>query len=758
MKKKIIALVLALVMSIAALVSCGGFYLVNQDLSQYATFDVAAFKDALQKIEITDGDFTTNEATRDEKVIESIYSEITGAIVKNARDSEKLEAGVIGERDVLYYCYYITYTNDDGVTSVFNYSDMKESAITASSTSSNHVIQLAVVDKDDEFLTKLQAAVTGVDVTDKIYSMDATKGTQVTANDTIVVSFNREYTLEIPKVDEDGNPVTDNDGNPVTETETYKETALYHTIKLDTTATDDALMQLLLADGTTLKVGNNVSVKVGEGESAKDSTTFDVKQGEVTYTYSNFKVEWIVESEGAAIAEIKHTPYDKETKLEPSDLHISDTKIDLKDKELTYHIFPVYYLAVPEISAETILEEIFGSKLTVDSLEALGDEEYKLGEKTVKDLIAELADLYSETYDEKSTDETIKNLIALKKAFDDAEKAYDDEDDATKLDALEEALDAAELAYDNALDAAIKDKILQITATTKADADPMTKLIVDEYTEDTYHSLKEAYDKEITEAVGVEVYKLIDKYVTVTAYPDELVDEFYHHLYEEYEYKFYKEKYDSNNSNYKYYGGDFNKYLLAATGAEKDHKGDITAAITAEAKEFIDPLIKVYVVAKALETEAVAALPGYIQLDIDQGGYNAFYEDDDEKSEDENKKLKEEAEKEAEDAAAEALENASKFIITDEVFNEYKKELGAKTYEAWEKEYGERNIRASIQANRLFYYLLCTNIVVAEDGDHTEVLYKQIGDGSRVLDFRTVSYTIKVETDDDSDDSDDSDE
>ena len=54
--------------------------------------------------------------------------------------------------------------------------------------------------------------------------------------------------------------------------------------------------------------------------------------------------------------------------------------------------------------------------------------------------------------------------------------------------------------------------------------------------------------------------------------------------------------------------------------------------------------------------------------------------------------------------------------------------------------YGEINLRAAFQFNRLFYYLTSTNVLLNEDGDHTEVKYV---DG--LLDFRRVSYTIKAD-------------
>ena len=75
------------------------------------------------------------------------------------------------------------------------------------------------------------------------------------------------------------------------------------------------------------------------------------------------------------------------------------------------------------------------------------------------------------------------------------------------------------------------------------------------------------------------------------------------------------------------------------------------------------------------------------------------------------------------------------------MFKAYKKEMGKKTYQVWEKEYGEINIRVALQFDKLFYFLTSTDIVMTEDGDHShqEPVYVE-RDGKLWLAFRTVSY------------------
>jgi hypothetical protein len=81
MKTRIVALILTVVMSLLALTSCGSFNFAKEDLTSYATFDYEAFKAALAKIEIEDGDFTTDEETREKLVQSKIYTTIADKII-----------------------------------------------------------------------------------------------------------------------------------------------------------------------------------------------------------------------------------------------------------------------------------------------------------------------------------------------------------------------------------------------------------------------------------------------------------------------------------------------------------------------------------------------------------------------------------------------------------------------------------------------------------------------------------------------------
>jgi hypothetical protein len=87
--------------------------------------------------------------------------------------------------------------------------------------------------------------------------------------------------------------------------------------------------------------------------------------------------------------------------------------------------------------------------------------------------------------------------------------------------------------------------------------------------------------------------------------------------------------------------------------------------------------------------------------------------------------------------------------IDDEAFKAYKDYYGQANYEQIESEYGETNIRAALQADRLFDYLLNTKLEKSDAEDehaHAETVYE-----NGKLAFYNIGYTIKADTDADAD-------
>ena len=165
MKNKIIALILTAVMALTALVGCSSaFNYAEEDLNSYVTFDAAAFKEALKKIEIEDADFTTSESVRAQKVVDSIVSSLADYATKN---KNKTEEGEFSLTDVLYYAYYTTYTVTSGegddkteTTYVFDLGEMKVSDFDDSTTTvkNKHSISLGAIDVNDEDADALAVA------------------------------------------------------------------------------------------------------------------------------------------------------------------------------------------------------------------------------------------------------------------------------------------------------------------------------------------------------------------------------------------------------------------------------------------------------------------------------------------------------------------------------------------------------------------------------------------------------------------------
>ncbi len=698
MRNKIIALALTVVMAVLALAGCASsFNYAEEDLSSYATIDVAAFKAALKAIEIEDSDFTTDETVRQNKVLTNILSTFASYAEKNG---EQKKDGALGVNDVLYYAYFTTY-EIDGKTYSFDMSNLKTTDFTSSTTSvkNSHSISLSQIDVNDKDADKLSVALKKAiealeDKTVSAYKTVTTAGLSIKdkdnkANyDSIYVAYIREYKEN--------------------ENTTVKEEAKYEKINL--TDTEDPLVKKLLDANTTAKINGTVEIKGANNVTEK---TFTINKNGVDYKYSNFKVLFAVEEEGKEYVTFKYAPYTKEQKLEPDSLYTDGAKVTIpKDAELTYHVYPVYYYSVSEISATSIIIEALASKITTSSLDILGSEEYKNGDKTVKALVEELVKIHADTSDNE-------NLKNLKKAYDDAAKVVKDAGSKATTEQKDAETKAKE-AFDDAKEKAIADKTAEILKATKADADPISDVVVEEYKEDTYHTLKETYDSEIIDKIGAAIWDIVEKNVKVTSYPEALIKEAVAHLENEYEYKFYNENVSSSStaeSNYKAYGGDFDAYMVAVTKAS--NIDGVPAKLEAEAKDYVKPIIQLYVASKALASDAEANFLAQLKE-------NAFvYEDD-------------------EDARDFAYYCAENFVVDNDVLKKYKEIYGQNNYDIYVDGYGESNFRTSLQSNNFFDYLLATKREEKKDGDHShaEHTYK---DGK--INFYNIGYVIKADTD-----------
>lgn len=598
MKKRIISLILVAVMSLLCFASCAYNY-AQDDMTKYASFDKDAFLKALETLVIEDGDFGTVQSIRLEKVQDKIYSTLAGKVdVDN-----KLYEGIAGKFDVYYYCYYYT-AEIDGETYYFSTSTMQESKATK--------IQLGL-SSHEGLNEKIVEALAGYDLTDKAYKTNTENKTK--SGDTIYVTYTESYS--VPKLDDKGEPVLDKDGEQLYEEKKTTYTLVPVVLPTVPTAQEGEEAPKLTFEQQLVdkSVGSVSEIKVKKDVEG-NGTEREVK-------YSSISIGWIVDNETAATVITDKTYTEKK--------EVADTegvKHDLKDVELQYHIYPVYYNEVAEtLNATLIFMDLIGSSITAKedfdgdgeigedeegTLPIFDDETLKNGEKTISALIEELSELIAD-YDE------------AKKALDDAKTAVTKAEDAitkaggedkattTQKNALKTAkedLDEAQKEFDDQKKK-VDDKITEVLAC----GEDVESKIVEQYNDYVYEGLEDAYKAELQENLSVEIFALAKKYISYNKdengriiLPWNAVNEAYNRLMNNYRYKFYTGNYTSSSSsssttsstvsNYKQYNGDFNAYLRIAAGLKSTSTmQEVYDAIGAEAEESVKDIVLVYTLA-----------------------------------------------------------------------------------------------------------------------------------------------------------------
>ncbi len=755
MKKRIVALILTVVMSLLALTSCAqGFDFAEEDLSAYADFNYADFKAALQKLEIEDGEFTTDSDIREKLVTSTIYNAIADKIIADTDEEDYIKEGTLNKGDVLYFVYYAC----DAEGNKFFGEQMNVSSLTSTSTKANHTLKLDdyLEGESDEFLKLVRDNLAeSADLKDYVYKMLTASELQTDAEEALKAEKPEATKDEITAAKAEAIKVKAGDKIYISYTRTYKKTE----DDKELTVTEKASYELMtVAEGHHLYAsftGEHSVANVGgtlevldtvDGETVKTKKSFDVTIGEITYTYSDVKILWKVEGEGEPIATFKYTPYADDSEepakneYAPTSLYSSATKVNLTNKELTYYVYPVYAIDTPaydEITAEQLLYYVYGSKLTESSFEIFEDESFVNGSEKIADLLEDIANIF----DTKSEDnEYYKKGTDLKLLLDAYNNAVE-KGGSSPTTAQKEEITKAQEALTDAQNKLLKEVIAKLVA-AKSGEKVLGDEVLDEYKHNTEHSLKESYDSDIVKKVQTAVWELIDESVKVKGYPTELLEEYIEHLYEEYEYNYYKGDFDSKTSNYEKYAS-FTAYLEGTLKVKGQDK--IDEAIEKEAKAYLDPIIKVFVVAKACKDDAVTAMSGangYIELDIAGGAYKVDEEAYRDTYGDAADKKIEEAKKNAEESIKSAREEAGMFIVDDAYMNRYKKEIGNAYYNQLIEENGDINLRTAFQFNRLFYYLTSTDLEFNEEEGHSE--YKYTEDG-KFLSFRTVKYTIKAD-------------
>ena len=573
--KKIIAALLVVVMSALCLTACGYSY-TKDEMSNYATFDKEAFFAALQTLSVEDADFGTDEDARQQKVLDKIFTTLAGKADADAKNKE----GVPAKYDTYYYCYYCTATIDGKEVILFA-SNMKESGATK--------LQLGM--STLEGLNKdIANSVVSVDIKDYLYATNTENKTE--ANDTVYVSYVKEYEAKV--LDDEGNPTLDKDGNPIVES--VKTTVSYEEVVVG------------IADGSTF------ADKLCDQPINASNVSFELKETidgeEKTVKYSSVKVNWIVDSK-TELGTFTDKTYTTDKKVKD----VYNVEYNLKDVELTYHVFPVYYLSVTsELTADVVIFDLLAGKITKDSLECFSDETLKNGDETITAIVEELATLLS------ALDTAKTNTESAQKKYDEAKDKVDDAGDKV-TNAQKNNLTTAEKALKEAQEkeAEAKTKAEEQAAKLYGCSESMKDTIVEDYKKSQYESLENSYKSSLANSLANEIYALAKKYITykteggVPVLPKKAVNDAYNRLENNYKYTFYEGTYDDNNentedeTNYKHYNGDLDAYLKAALGLKTDATmQQVYDAIGAKAEQSVKDLILVYTLAELYgETVAV---------------------------------------------------------------------------------------------------------------------------------------------------------
>ena len=588
--KRILASVLVVVMLILSLASCG-YSIAKEDFSKYTTFtaeDKAAFEKALAALVIEDGEFTADEATRLNKLEDDLYANLAATVDK---DDMKYE-GTPAAHDVIHYSYYIT-AEFDGEVKIFNVSNMK--------TDSAAKVQLGKLDvtrkndADEEVKTldgKLIDKLTGVDLKDKTYKSTTTGAAK--EGSVVYVTYTYSYS------------VTDDKG-----------------VTSDKTGTvTNARVEVLAAPADGAKAASLASYLCNKTVNTSLDAVKITEDGKGEVSYSGIKINWI--AEGAEFCQVVDVTYEDEKKVND----INGKSYDLKDKELTYHVYPVGYLSVPEYNALTIINELIAENMSLGMLETIIFEksyedktdaekaeilkgyEVKEGDKTytleqIADEIAKLQKTYKdklEAYEkaEKEVDAKEADRDSYKNAVDEAgDKAT--EEQKTKLSDAEKALETAKKSLETAktaYESATADRDAKVTVLLSAP--DMEKKITDGYRRATKEYLIDEYNSTIKMNLAKEIYYFIEKYVKVNSLPEKAVKESYDQIIENYQYTFYNEQFDSTNkiTNYAKYEGSFQKFLIAKISSAKTY-AEAEAAVKVQAESYVKPIVMLYAIAEA---------------------------------------------------------------------------------------------------------------------------------------------------------------
>lgn len=713
--KRIISLILVLATAFLMLTGCS-FRYSKKDMSKYAEFDATAFKNALQALSITYGDFIADDTVRDPKVNDAVAQ----ALLK-ATEATKKYNGVLANYDSVYFCYYAT----DAQGNVFYAGKLDESKATS--------LQLGLSTLDG--LNKAFADnLLGKNLGSNTYTTSATNF--VKYGDVVSVSYYASWDddnnadtpdktevvwnqyVEVTEIDPFAKALVENrakvgDEIPNQFTATVKDGTVdivknYSNVKIESLVKGGTDRADKVADGDTVYVsyvmsfkaekffdgekyvlpaefdgmdwkivGDKVQItvsyekltalKAAEGtlldamtfenqlvgktagsttSSIKEVGALTVGEDKVDIEYSNVKVHWITKNVGNEFT-FTYTPYPdayvEADKNEKTEKNVYGKAIRLNEVELTYHVFPVYFIDVVDFTnteeatatADLLLTKLYSvvaatkvqdheheegddhEHVTEFVFKTLNDTNFKKGDKTLATLIEELSPLAT-THKDKTTALTTA-LTALSTAQKNlASTTYAKDSDEWK--ALKTALENAETAYitaktaEQAALATFEEKVGEVLQCTNG-TDSVTTKLVEDYKTYQYDTLDTAFRADVKDKLSTEIIKVLKSCVTFgDNLPKKAVKEAYNDIMDSYQYDFYEGKYSATGStssststststetNYAHYEGSFNRYLIDKVISGNGGMKEVKAAIQAKAEAAVKEIMYIYIFTQMVE-------------------------------------------------------------------------------------------------------------------------------------------------------------
>ena len=386
----------------------------------------------------------------------------------------------------------------------------------------------------------------------------------------------------------------------------------------------------------TTKIEETVSVvtKTGETKNEAVSKTVEVK-------YSGVNIDWIVNQGMDIDADNGYTggftfKYKPNITATADKTTTTGTTVTLDgSKELTYYVFPVSFVDVPEFEIATeaesgeftsvtgldaeylvknYLSTLLASELDEEAyaehehgsdehdhyefynyfLACVAGDDYKNGDKTLRELLQELSEILQDPETGKGHTQNKSTLKSAISTLETKLKNYATASDAKKSEVATE-VETARTSYENAKTAAdesqakVDAKIKEILECKPVkDTDPsLAEAICTDYTKQKYKELADGYktavDKQVFQAI---IDLLIEKNYFVcdlNNLPTSAVDDAVKAKLNTYKNKFYSSATQSSSSttttDYKKYNGDFDAYLVATTNTEIKAE-DSTKSIT----------------------------------------------------------------------------------------------------------------------------------------------------------------------------------